>query len=155
MNLAEKRIEELGITLQSVNRTGKGMLLIRQHENLLYTSGVGPMNNEGKPIWTGKLGSDLTTEQGYQAARDCGLLLLARLKDHLGSLDRVDAIVKALGFVASEANFYEQPQVMHGFSDLMVDVFGERGLHARSAIGTNVLPGNISVEIELIVRIRQ
>jgi enamine deaminase RidA (YjgF/YER057c/UK114 family) len=92
-------------------------------------------------------------EQGYEAARRCGLNLLASLHAHLGTLDRVERIVKALGFVSSASDFFRQPEVMHGFSDLMVSVFGENGKHARSAIGTSVLPANQAVEIEMIVRV--
>lgn len=156
MSLAEQRIKELGITLPKIDMKGKGIVAVRQHGNLLYTSGHGPeREDDGSPIWTGKLGKDLTVEEGYLAARECGIILLAQLKNYLGDLERIDAIVKALGLVASSDDFYQQPQVMHGFSDLMVEVLGERGKHARSAMGTNVLPKNIPVEIELIVRIRE
>lgn len=154
MGTTEKRISDLGIKLPAVNLKGKGLVMIQRHENLLYCSGNGPLKSDGTPMWTGKLGSDLTAEEGYQAARQCGINLLGKLKDYLGDLDRVDQIVKVFGLVASTSDFYEQPQVMHGVSDLMVDVFGQRGLHARSAMGTNVLPLNIPVEVEMIVRIR-
>ncbi|MFD0872327.1 Endoribonuclease L-PSP [Chlamydia abortus] len=155
MSLADERIKELGLILPKIDLQGKAIVPIRQHGNLLYTSGHGPeREDDGSPIWTGKLGKDLTVEEGYQAARECGIILLAQLKNYLGSLDRVDALVKVLGLVASSEDFYQQPQVMNGFSDLMVDVFGERGKHARSAMGTYVLPKNIPVEIEMIVRIR-
>ncbi len=155
MGLAEQKLQELGIVLPKFNRHGKATMEIQRHGNLLYTAGHGPEDdNDGTPLWTGKLGKDLTVEEGYQAARECGIILIAKLKYYLGDLERVDQIIKVLGLVASADDFYQQPQVMHGFSNLMVDVFGERGRHARSAMGTNVLPKNIPVEVEMIVRIR-
>ena len=155
MGLAEDRIEALGLDLPETNTKGKGIVPIRQHGNLLYTSGHGPEDQRtGEPLWTGKLGKDLTVEEGYKAAQACGLILLSQLKRYLGDLERVDAVVKVLGLVASAEDFYQQPAVMHGFSDLMVEVFGERGRHTRSAMGTSVLPKNIPVEIEMIVRIK-
>lgn len=154
MSLVEKRLQELGIQLPKKDRRGQALVAIRQHGNLLYTSGHGPEREDGTPIWTGKVGKDLTLEEGYQAARECGIILLGELKEYLGDLDRVDAIIKVFGLVASAEDFYQQPEVMNGFSDLMVEVFGERGKHARSAMGTYVLPKNIPVEVEMIVRIR-
>lgn len=154
VGLAEQRINELGIVLPKKDLKGKALVAVQRHGNLLYTSGHGPEREDGTPIWTGKVGRDLTLEEGYQAARECGIILLGELKHYLGDLERVDAIVKVLGLVASAEDFYQQPQVMNGFSDLMVDVFGERGRHARSAMGTYVLPKNIPVEVEMIVRIR-
>jgi len=155
MALAEERIQALGITLPKIDMKGKCIIAIQRHGNLLYTSGHGPESEiDGTPLWTGKLGKDLTVDEGYQAARECGIILLGHLKHYLGDLERVDAIVKVLGLVASADDFYQQPQVMNGFSELMVEVFGERGRHARSAMGTNVLPKNIPVEVEMIVRIR-
>lgn len=155
MSFTDERIKELNIVLPRLNRHGQALVPIQRHGNLLYTSGHGPEDqNTGEPLWTGKLGKDLTLEEGYLAARECGIILLGHLQHYLGDLDRVDAIVKVLGLVASADDFYQQPQVMNGFSDLMLDVFGERGKHARSAMGTNVLPKNIPVEVEMIVRIR-
>jgi enamine deaminase RidA (YjgF/YER057c/UK114 family) len=101
------------------------------------------------------VGAEVSLEEAYQAARATGIQLLRSIRDHLGDLDRVERIVKALGFVNSAPDFHDQPAVMHGFSDLMVEVFGaQRGQHARSAIGTSSLPNNQPVEIELIVAIR-
>lgn len=152
MGNAEKRLEELGIKLP-IERM-RGTLPLRQVGNLVFMSGHGCELPAGGLSHIGKLGADLTVEQGYKAARHVGVNLLAALKTYLGDLDRVEKIVKVLGFVASTPDFHEQPAVMHGFSDLMVEVFGERGKHARSAIGTNVLPNNQPVEIEMIVQIR-
>jgi enamine deaminase RidA (YjgF/YER057c/UK114 family) len=118
--------------------------------NLLYTAGTGPAPTGPK----GKLGRELTIEQGYQAARETGLNLLAVVRENLGSLDKVTRIVKVLGMVNSADGFCDQPKVINGFSDLMVEVFGEAiGKHARSAVGMAALPNNIPVEIEMILEV--
>jgi enamine deaminase RidA (YjgF/YER057c/UK114 family) len=122
--------------------------------NLLFVSGHGPLRTEGKPSATGKVGRDLTVEQGYQAAREVGLCLLATARAALGDLDRVRRIVKVLGMVNSADDFGDQPKVINGFSDLMVEVFGEAiGRHARSAVGMAGLPMGIPVEIEMILEV--
>jgi len=154
MGQTENRLKELGIELPKKDRKGKGLVPIRQYRDLLYVSGHGPTDSEGNPVYQGKVGTDLTIEEGYKAARLCGINILATIVDYIGDLNRVDYTVKALGLVASGPEFFNQPAVMHGFSDLMVEVLGERGLHARSAMGTCCLPNNIPVEVELIVKIR-
>jgi 6-phosphogluconolactonase (cycloisomerase 2 family)/enamine deaminase RidA (YjgF/YER057c/UK114 family) len=121
--------------------------------NMVYLSGHGPDKAGGGQV-LGKLGKDLSIEQGQEAARLTGISLLSTLKGCIGDLGRVHRIVKVLGLVNSEDGFSQQPMVMNGFSNLMVDVFGVRGKHARSAIGTNALPGNIAVEIEMIVELK-
>lgn len=151
---AEKQLEALDIRLPVRDRKGKGLIPLCQEGNLLFLSGHGCATERGELIYEGRLGAEVTLEQGYEAARQVGINLLATLRDCLGDLDRVEKIVKVLGFVASTPEFYQQPEVMHGFSDLMTEVFGERGQHARSAIGTSVLPLNQPVEIEMIVKIR-
>lgn len=123
-------------------------------DNMAYLSGHGPDKPDGGQI-IGKLGKELSIEQGQQAARLTGISLLSTLKGCIGDLGRVKRIVKVLGLVNSETGFSQQPMVMNGFSNLMVDVFGDRGKHARSAIGTNALPSNIAVEIEMIVELKQ
>jgi enamine deaminase RidA (YjgF/YER057c/UK114 family) len=120
-----------------------------QTGNLLYVSGTGP--SPGIP--SGKLGADLTIEQGYAAAREVGVALIATMKDALGDLDRVKRVVKLLGMVNSAPDFGDQPKVINGCSDLLVEVFGEAGRHARSAVGFVALPNQISVEIEIIVEV--
>jgi len=121
--------------------------------NLLFLSGHGPVR-DGKATATGKVGKDLTTEQGAQVAREVGLSLLATTRAHLGSLDRVKRVVKVLGMVNSAEGFGDQPKVINGFSDLMVEVFGEAiGKHARSAVGMAALPVGIPVEIEMILEV--
>lgn len=145
----EKRLEELGITLPSPAQPVATYVRYVQTGNLLYVSGTGP----GKDIPTGKVGSDLTIEQGYSAARDVGISLIATMKDALGDLDRVKRIVKLLGMVNSAPDFADQPKVINGCSDLLVEVFGEAGRHARSAVGFVALPNQIPVEIEVIVEV--
>ncbi|WP_432842684.1 RidA family protein [Dactylosporangium sp. CA-092794] len=154
MTSAEARVAALGIELPTKVRRGGGLAPSRRHGDLLFVSGHGPEDNDGNLLFRGRLGAEVSIEDGYQAARATGVQLLRTVRDALGSLDRVDAIVKALGFVNSAPDFHDQPAVMHGFSDLMTEVFGERGIHARSAIGTSNLPLNQPVEIELIVAIR-
>jgi len=151
----EKRLENLDIKLSLKNRKGKGIVSLKQNGNLVYLSGHGCEKDTGELIYKGKVGGEVTVEQGYEAARQVGINLLATLKDYLGSLDRIVEIIKVLGFVASTPDCSEQPAVMHGFSDLMTEVFGENGKHARSAIGVAVLPNNQPVEIEMIVKIKK
>jgi len=120
--------------------------------NVLYTSGHGPTNAQGETI-KGKLGATLTIEQGYDAARVTGLQLLATLKSAIGDLSKVKRIIKVMGMVNCTDSFGDQPKVMNGFSDLMVAVLGEKGKHARSAVGTNALPNGMAIEIEMIVEL--
>ena len=117
--------------------------------NLLYLSGLGPSD----PSMKGKVGQDLTTEEGYEAAKSTGIGCLARLKGQVGDLSKVKRIVKLLTMVNCTTDFVDQPAVANGCSDLMVEVFGDKGKHARSAVGMGSLPGNIPVEIEMIVEI--
>lgn len=134
----------------------RGVVVIRQWEDLLFISGHGPEHEiTGEPFYTGHLGAELNVEDGQKAARICGEILLSALDEYLGNLDRIDYIVKAFALVSSASDFYGQEAVMDGFSDLMVKVLGDRGLHARSVMGTSNLPVNIPVEIELIVKVKQ
>jgi enamine deaminase RidA (YjgF/YER057c/UK114 family) len=150
MNNVEKQI----ITS---SKKRKGNVVLQQWNDLLYIGGHGPEDEiTGEPFYKGRLGKDLTVEQGYHAAKICGEILLSAIDEYLGNLDKVDYLVKAFGLISSEPDFYQQEEVMDGFSDLMVKVLGDRGLHARSAMGTSNLPnGNIPVEIELIVKIKE
>jgi len=122
-------------------------------DNILYLSGRGPVKEDGGYV-TGKLGVDLTVEEGYEAARLTGIDLLAALKAEIGDLNKVKRIVKVLGVVNADPHFTQHPQVINGFSDLMVEVFGENGKHARSALGMGSLPFGIPVEIEMIVELK-
>ena len=121
--------------------------------NLLFLSGHGPLR-EGRALYQGTVGRDLTIEQGREAARLTGLNVLASVRDALGSLDRVRRVVKVLGMVRCPDDFVDHPEVINGFSDLMVEVFGDAGRHARSAVGIGSLPLGIAVEIEMILEIR-
>ncbi len=150
---AEERLQALGIELEEGPSPMGSYVPAVRTGNLMYLSGLGPRTPDG-PDWKGKVGGDLTVEEGAQAARDVGTAVLARIRSELGSLDRVSRVVKVLGFVASAPGFGQQPTVMNGFSDLMLDVFGDAGRHARSAIGVNELPYNIPVEVELVLEIK-
>lgn len=150
----EKRIKELGLQLPPATKPIATYVPSVLAGDVLYLSGHGPRDAEGKPI-VGKVGRDLDLKAGQEAARRVGLIVLSRVRQALGSLDRVRRVVKTLGMVNCTPEFTQQPQVINGFSDLMVEVFGpERGKGARSAVGTNALPNNIAVEIEVIFQVR-
>jgi enamine deaminase RidA (YjgF/YER057c/UK114 family) len=148
----EAKLKKAGITLVEPGAPVANYVNIVQTGNLLFLAGKGPNRPEGGYI-KGKVGRDLTQEEGYEAARLAGLIQLAVLKDHLGDLNRVKRIVKVLGMVNCTDDFENQPEVVNGYSDLMVEVFGEKGKHARAAVGMNSLPRNIAVEIEMIVEV--
>ncbi len=120
--------------------------------NLIFLAGKGPRKPEGGKV-TGKLGADLTIEEGYEAARLAGIAQLSVLKAELGNLNRVKRVVKVKGMVNAEPDFTDHPKVINGYSDLMVAVFGERGKHARAAVGMGSLPSDIAVEIEMVVEV--
>ncbi|MEX2580429.1 MAG: RidA family protein [Verrucomicrobiales bacterium] len=151
---AETRLKELGIVLPPApERMGVYQLLV-QTGNLAYLSGHGPFLDDGSLI-AGRVGEDVSLEAAQDAARQVGLNLLATLRKELGSLDRVSRLIKSLALVNCTDDFIQQPQVVNGFSDLFAEVFGEEvGIGARSAMGTNSLPGNIPVEIEIIVEVK-
>jgi len=150
---AEARIKDLGISLpQPAKPVGNYIPGVRVG-NLLYLSGHGPVRVDGQPTARGKVGRDLSTEEAYKIAREVGINLLGSARVILGSLDKVKRIVKVLGMVNSADGFGDQPKVINGFSDLMVEVFGENGRHARSAVGMAELPMGIPVEIEMILEV--
>jgi enamine deaminase RidA (YjgF/YER057c/UK114 family) len=148
----DKKLKELGIELFAPSKPMANYVKAVRVGNLLYLAGHGPSRADGSNI-TGKVGADMTVEQGYDAAKQTGISILATLKGELGDLNKVKRIVKVLGMVNCTDTFTDQPKVINGFSDLMVAVFGEKGKHARSAVGMNSLPSNIAVEIEIIVEI--
>jgi enamine deaminase RidA (YjgF/YER057c/UK114 family) len=150
---AEARLKELGLVLPAMVKPVANYVPYRIAGNILYLSGQGPRDENGNNL-SGKLGADISIEEGYRRARLVGLGLLAAMRDALGSLDRVDYVVKLLGMVNATPDFNDPPKVINGCSDLFVDVFGEAGRHARSAVGHVTLPGQISVEIEAIVAIK-
>lgn len=149
----EARIAELGLTLPAPPTPVGAYLLARQTGDLLFLSGTTCYTPDGL-LYRGRLGDELNLEQGYVAARQTVLNLLSAVKAALGDLDRVECIVKLNGYVNSTPDFDRQPEVINGASDLLEQVFGKRGRHARTSIGVNVLPGNIPVEIEMVVQIR-
>jgi enamine deaminase RidA (YjgF/YER057c/UK114 family) len=148
----DKKLKELGIELITPSKPVANYVKALRTGNLLYLSGDGPMKADGKYI-TGKLGADLTVEQGYEAAKQTGISILSTLKAELGDLNKVKRVVKVLGMVNCTNSFTDQPKVINGCSDLMVAVFGEKGKHARSAVGMASPPSNIAVEIEIIVEV--
>lgn len=149
----DARVAELQLELPEAPKPGGTYNPIVQVDNLVYVSGHGPVLPDGTMI-SGRVGDDLTEEQGRQAARVVGLAILSTLRAQLGGLDRIQRLVKVLGMVNASADFQRHPQVINGFSDLMVEVFGEDGRAARSAVGMGSLPGNIPVEVELILQLR-
>jgi enamine deaminase RidA (YjgF/YER057c/UK114 family) len=150
---AETRLKELGIVLPALPKPVANYLPYRLAGDLLFLSGQGPRDEKGN-VLTGKLGSEISIDEGYRRARLVGLGLLAAMREALGSLDRVDFIVKLLGMVNAEPNFNDSPKVINGCSDLFVEVFGDAGRHARSAVGNVMLPNQMSVEIEGIVAVK-
>ena len=148
----EQRLKELGIELAKATSPMANYVNAVRTGNLLYLAGKGP-GLPGKPLPVGKVGRDLTVEQAYEHARETGLSLIAVMKAELGDLDKVKRIVKVLGMVNATSEYSHQPEIINGCSDLFVEVFGERGKHARSAVGMGSLPRGIPVEIEVIVEI--
>jgi enamine deaminase RidA (YjgF/YER057c/UK114 family) len=151
MGRIEDRLAEIGIMLPEPFPPAGNYSACAQTGDLLYVGGHGPI--AGTNVMTGKVGTDLTLEQGKEAARMTGLSLLASMHAELGTLDRIEQIVKVFGMVNVGGTFNQTPAVIDGCSDLFVEVFGEKGRHTRSAVGMAVLPFDIAVEIELIARI--
>lgn len=150
---AEARLVELNLTLPTAPKPVAVYETAVRHGDLLYVSGHGPYGVDGSLI-KGKLGADLDVPAGQNAARVTGLAILATLKSHLGSLDKVIRPIKVLGMVNCTPDFVDHPAVINGFSNLLVEVFGEAGKAARSAVGMPSLPGGIAVEIEAIFQVR-
>lgn len=148
----EQRLKELNIKLTTPSKPSANYLRAVRVGNLVFLSGAGPARPDGSYV-KGKVGKDLTIEQGYEAARLTAIAHLSVLKAELGDLNKVKRTVKVLGMVNAGPDFTKQPSVINGYSDLLVEVFGERGKHARAAVGMASLPGNIAVEIEMIVEV--
>lgn len=149
----DARIEELGLTLPEAPAPAGTYSPVVVVDGMAYVSGQGPVTSDGQWL-TGRVGDDLSEEEGIAAARTVGLTMLATIKANLGSLDGIERVVKVLGMVNCTADFKNQPKVINGFSDLMVEVFGEQGRAARSAVGMGSLPGNIPVEVEAILKLK-
>jgi len=148
-------MQELGIALPQIGPPLGNYVHARRVGNLLYLSGKGPPDGPDGKMPRGKLGAGMSIDEGYRQARQVGLVLIAAIKDALGGdLDRVEAVVKVLGMVNAASDFEDHPKVSNGCSDLFVEVFGEAGRHARSAVGMSSLPGGIPVEIEVIVAVK-
>jgi len=148
----DKKLKEQGIELIPATKPIANYVKAVRTGNLLFLAGHGPSLTDGT-VMTGKLGQNYTVEQGYQAARQTAISLISTLKNELGDLNKVKRIVKVLGMVNCTPEFTDQPKVMNGCSDLLVQVFGEKGKHARSAVGMNALPLGMAVEVEIIVEI--
>ena len=153
MTNIDTRLAELGLTLPSAPKPMATYVTAVQLGNLLYVSGTGPLRADGSYV-TGRLGAELDVAAGQEAAKLCALAMLATVRAHTGSLDRVARVVKVLGFVNATPEFGEHPRVVNGFSDLLVQIFGDAGLGARSAVGAPSLPSGIAVEIEAIFQLR-
>lgn len=149
----EAQLKKLGIELPPAPKPIASYVPAVRTGNLVFLAGQGPLAG-GKPTITGKVGAEVSEEQANKAARATALVLLAALRAEIGSLDRVVRIVKVVGFVNSAPGYTRQPWVMNGASDVLVEIFGEAGRHARSSVGVSELPLNIPVEIEMIVEIR-
>jgi len=150
---AEQKIVDLGLQLPPAPKPGGIYQPVLVHDGLAYVSGHGPLLDDQTYI-TGRVGADLDTNRAKEAARQTGLAILASLKAKLGSLDKVNRLVKSFGMVNAEPDFAEHPQVINGYSELMCEVFGsENGVGARSAVGMGSLPGNMTVEIEAVFEI--
>ena len=149
----DQRLAELGITLPQPAAPVASYVPTVEHGGVLYISGQVSIGEDGNRI-VGRLGEDMNVERGIDAARRCGIMLLAQMKAALGSLDRVGQVVKLGVFVNSSADFTDQPKVANGASELMQDVFGEAGRHARSAVGVPTLPLGVAVEVDAIVAVK-
>jgi|TARA_B100001741_G_scaffold77927_1_gene63098 enamine deaminase RidA (YjgF/YER057c/UK114 family) len=153
----EEKIKQLNIELPTpgepiANYVPAVRFSETKNSMLVYVSGTGPRKENGDYL-TGRLGDDMTIEEGYDAAKLTGINILASLKKEIGDLNKIKRFVKVIGMVNSTADFYQQPAVINGFSDFIVEVFGDRGKHARSAVGMVSLPSNIAVEIEVVVEV--
>ncbi|WP_313135629.1 RidA family protein [Paracoccus jeotgali] len=147
----DDRLDELGLTLPPAPAPAANYVPYVRSGNLLFVSGQISANEDG--LILGRLGEDMETAEGAEAARRCGLALLAQVRAAVGSLDRVRQVVRLGGFVNSTAEFTEQPEVVNGCSDLMAQVFGDAGRHARAAISANALPRGVAVEIEAVFEV--
>ena len=148
----ETKLSEMGFKLPAPGQPAGNYVPAVSTGNLVFLSGHGPKLDDGSLI-TGKVGADLTLDEAYVAAQRVALILLASLKAEIGDLDRVSRVVKLLGMVNCTPDFNDQPKVINGASDLLVELYGDKGRHARSAVGMNALPSNIAVEIEMVVEI--
>ena len=155
MGATEQRMKNLGIELQQSDWRGRGVVEATFVGDTLYVSAHFPVDETGRPVYVGRVGAEIDEETAYKAARLCGINMLRTIQAYIGSLDRVDYFVKVLCLVNSANDFCNMPKVMNGFSDLMVEVFGHRGQHARSAMGADVLQDNMPCSVDAILKIRK
>ena len=148
----EDKLKEMGIELKSPPTPVANYIPVQQTGKLIYLSGQGPRDESGNFI-TGKVGSEISADEAYELSRNTAVNLLSAMKSYLGSLEKVSKIVKVFGMVNAENDFVDHPKVINGCSDFFVEVFGEKGRHARSAVGMGSLPNNMAVEIEIIVEV--
>ena len=153
MTAIDEKLDKLGIVLPPESPPIGSYVPAVQTGNLMFLSGLGPGPRPDGSAWAGKVGSDYSVEEGYEAARSTGISILARMKGQLGDLGRVKRVVKVLGMVNSAPGFNQHPSVINGCSDLFGDVFGDAGRHARSAVGMAGLPNDIPVEIEVVIEV--
>jgi len=149
----EERLKELGIEIPDLPPPAGAYIPAVKSGNLVFCSGQGP-SRDGKLVYTGKLGAELTLEEGYQAARICALNCLAEICSVIGSINNIVKIIQVRGFIASTPDFFEHPRVLNGASELLIDIFGDAGKHTRCALGTSVLPKNIPIEVEMLVEVK-
>ncbi|MFP4588845.1 MAG: RidA family protein [Candidatus Bipolaricaulota bacterium] len=153
MSTIESRLKEKGIEIPTPPEPEGAYIPARQSGNMVFCSGQGPLK-DGEFQYIGRVGDDLSVEEGYQAARICAINCLAEIKYLIGSLEKIEKVIKVRGFVRSAEDFGNQPEVVNGASELLQEVFGERGRHARAALGTSELPRNIPVEVEMVVSLK-
>ena len=154
MGIAEQRLAAMGIKIEHVDRKGKGVLPFRRYKDLVFISGNGPSDMEGKPLVQGTVGVDLTPEQGFEAARLAAIRMLATIRDAVGNLDNIDYFVKALCIFNSGGTFYDMPARANGFSSVFTQVFGQRGQHARAAMGCGTHSRNVPFMVDLVIKLK-
>lgn len=158
MSVAERKLERIGLTIMGDDGkipSGGGNCKYKVYDDLLFITGLEPYGKDGQPAFVGRLGREYTLEQGYQAARLVGVNMLTLIKDALGDLDRVDYFIKVMALVNTADGFSNLPEVADGFTDVMTEVFGERGMHARTDLGATNLNNNVPIICDAIIKIRQ
>jgi len=149
------RLKEIDLDLPPMRLQGQGVLMHKIVDDLLWIGGIAPIDEEGKPFYFGRVGREISVEEGYKAARLAGITVLRHMKDALGSLDAVDYVIKSIVCVSAIPGFAQINKVADGFSDVLTEVLGERGMHARNAVGASTLNGNVPVLCDAIVKIRR
>ena len=154
MSIAEQRLAAMGIDIEHVDRTGRGVLSFRRYKDLVFISGHGPFDMEGKPLVQGTVGVELSPEQAFEAGRLAAVRMLATIKDAVGDLDNIDYFVKALCTFNSGGDFYGMPACANGFSLVFTQAFGQRGRHARAAMGCGTHSRNAPFMVDMIIKLK-